>query len=424
VRQTDPRAVGRLGRLAPPGDRRQGRRPGPDARYTSGMKRVAPALILLCLAAGGWAASALAQNPATDAPPPSLADARQALSSGRTADALRMAGQIVRNAPRSRDAAELQIQVLVRLEDVPRAAAAYDRYVGLVGKPDAALLGSIALEQLHITADNALDDPRLAVAALERLARAGDAWGKERLERLAIDDAGTTAAVLADGALARLGDNAAAARLSALVSSERLRDKTTLTEELGSLGSKANLGDLRALLQDPDPLTRMAAMTALGDLGDKGAIAAVRALLSDDYPPVRSHAALTLKRLGDSEGNEAVARMMASPVGDVRLDALAADRSVRDADRRSMARAILSDPDPHTQIKAARALAASDPDAARVVLNRLAADPDVSARRGAVRALEDLQPVDLVLFRRLLGDPSEWVRVHAAGGILAAVRKK
>jgi HEAT repeat protein len=365
-----------------------------------------------------------AQVPARQAPPPTASDVRRALAEGRTADAARLADALVRSAPKSRDAAEIQIQIFVRLEDVPRALAGYDRYVAAVGRPDGALLGPIALQQLRITAANAVDDPRLAVEALERLARAGDPTGKARLQQMSIDEAGTTKGILADGALARLGDDSAAARLSALVSSESFRNKGALAEELARIGSKASVADLRALLQDSDPYTRITAMTALGNLGDKESIPVIRGMLSDDYPPVRSYAALTLKRLGDTEGNEAVARMMTSPAGDVRLEALAADRTLPGADRRTEVRALLADPSPLTQIKAAQAIAADDPETARSVLARVAGDPDVTTRRAAARALEALKPADLGLFRRLLADPSDWVRVYAAGGILAALRDR
>jgi HEAT repeat protein len=388
------------------------------------MRQLASVAAAILLSAGWLAVPAEAQVPATGAPPPSVSDVRQALAERRTVDAIRMADALVRSAPRNRDAADTQIQVFLRLEDVPRALAGYDRYVGVVGKPDATLLGPIALQQLRVTADTAMDDPRLAIEALERLARAGDQSGQSRLQQISIDRAGSTLAVLADGALARLGDASASARLSNLVSSDGLRDKSTLVEAIARSGSKSSVADLRALLQDPEPHTRIAAMEALGRLGDRESIPAIRTLLQDDYPPVRSRAVLVLARLGDGEVSEAVARMKESPVGDVRLEAFASDRSLPAADRRAAVRAILADPDPLTRVKAAEAFVSEDPEAARSVLVRVAGDPDVTARREAARALEGLKPADLVVFRRLLSDPSDWVRVHAAGGILAALKDK
>jgi HEAT repeat protein len=386
------------------------------------MKQVMRVAVAAFLGAGCLAASAAAQAPA--APPPTLADARLALAEGRPADALRLAEAVSRATPRSRDAADLQVQILVRLENLPRALSAYDRYAGAVGRPDQALLARIALNQLRITADTAVDDPRLAIEALERLARAGEPEGKSRLQQISIDRAGAPVAVLADGALARLGDTSAMARLSGLVYSEGLRDKSTVVEAIARTGSKAGAADLRALLQDPEPHTRIAAMEALGRLGDKESIPAIRPLLQDDYPPVRSSAVLTLARLGDSGVSDAVAKMKESPAGDVRLEALASDRTLREADRRAAVRIVLADPDPLTRIRAAEAIAAEDPEAARAVLLRAAGDPDVTVRREAARVLENLKPVDLAVCRRLLADPSDWVRVYAAGAVFAAAGTK
>ena len=365
-----------------------------------------------------------AQAPAPQAPPASVSEARRALAEGRTADALRMADTVARNAPRNRDSAELQIQILVRMEELPRALSAYDRYAGAVGKPDAALLAPIALQQLRVTADTSVDDPRLAIEALERLARAGEPSGQSRLKQISIDRAGSSLAVLADGALARLGDASASARLSGLVSSDGLRDKSTLVEAIARSGSKSGAVDLRALLQDPDPYTRMAATEALGRLGDRESIPAIRVLLQDDYPPVRSRAVLALARLGDAEVGEAVARMRESPVGDVRVEALAWDRTLPAVDRRAAVMAVLADPDPLKRITAAEAIAAEDPEAAKAALVRVTGEADMTARREAARALEALKPADLAVCRRLLADPSDWVRVYAAGAVLAGVATK
>jgi HEAT repeat protein len=388
------------------------------------MKPVTSVAIAVLIGVACVAVPSGAQAPAPQAPPGSVPEARRALAEGRTADALRMADTAARNAPRSRDAAALQIQILTGLEELPRALSAYDRYAGAVGKPDAALLAPIALQQLRITAAIAVDDPRLASEALERLARAGDAAAKARLQQISIDRAGTSLAVLADGALARLGDASASARLSTLVSSEGIRDKSTLIEAIARSGSRSAVIDLRALLQDPDPNARMAAMEALGRLGDRESIPAIRALLQDDYPPLRSRAVMTLARLGDSEVGESIARMRESPAGDVRLEALALDRTLSAADRRAATKAALADPDPLTRVRAAEAIAAEDPAAARAALVRVTGEADPTLRREAARALEALKPADLGVCRRLLADPSDWVRTYAAGAVLAEAGTK
>lgn len=116
--------------------------------------------------------------------------------------------------------------------------------------------------------------------------------------------------------------------------------------------------------------------------------------------------------------------MRESPVGDVRLEVLASDRTLPAADRRAAVKAILADPDPLTRVKAAEAIAAEEPVAAKVALVRVTGDADMTARREAARALETLKPVDLAVCRRLLADPSDWVRVYAAGAVLAGAGTK
>jgi hypothetical protein len=388
------------------------------------MKPVTRVATAVLISVGCLAVPSGAQAPGKETRPPSLAEARQAFAEGRTADALRMADTIVRVQPRSRDAADLHVRALLRLEDLPRALAAYDRYTVAIGQHDATLLAPIALQQLRVTAETAVDDPRLAIEALERLARAGDASGLARLKQISIDRTGTSLAVLADGALARLGDASASARLSTLALSAGLRDKSTLIDAIARSGSRSAAIDLRGLLQDPDPYTRIAATEALGRLGDRESIPAIRALLQDDYPPLRSRAVMTLARLGDSAVGESIARMKESPAADVRLEALAWDRTLPAADRRAAVKAILADPDPLTRVRAAEAIAAEEPAAARAALVRVTGEADMTARREAARALEALKPADLDACRRLLADPSDWVRIYAAGAILAGAGTK
>ena len=64
------------------------------------------------------------------------------------------------------------------------------------------------------------------------------------------------------------------------------------------------------------------------------------------------------------------------------------------------------------------------PAAARAVLTAVAGDADSTARRLAARALASLEPPDLTILRRLLEDSTGWVRMYAAGGVLAAAAGK
>jgi HEAT repeat protein len=108
----------------------------------------------------------------------------------------------------------------------------------------------------------------------------------------------------------------------------------------------------------------------------------------------------------------------------VRLEALALDRTLSAADRRAAVKTVLADPDPLTRVRAAEAIAAEDPEAAKAALVRVTGEADVTARREAARALEAVKPADLGVCRRLLADPSDWVRVYAAGAVLAGVATK
>jgi HEAT repeat protein len=353
-----------------------------------------------------------------------LTTGRQALVEGRAADARQLAEAVLRTAPGNREAALLQITALEELGEHARALGAYDTFAAQTRRQDAGLLAPVATSELRAIAGRAGPDVRLRTEALERLARAGDSGATAELRRTATGNTGTGAAMLADVALARVGDADAVARLSTAATAETTRDKSVVVEALQRSGAK-NLGPtLVQLLQDPSPRTRAAAADAAGVLNEKSAVPVLRGLLADEDSRVRWRAALALKRLGDSSGDEAIAAGLKSPVSSVRLSAIEADRAPRDAARRTALKAILDDPDPLNRIRAAEAAATDDPAVARAVLMTVVGEPDLTARREACRALESLPPFDVGLFRRLLGDREDAVRVPAAGGILAAARAK
>jgi HEAT repeat protein len=56
------------------------------------------------------------------------------------------------------------------------------------------------------------------------------------------------------------------------------------------------------------------------------------------------------------------------------------------------------------------------------VLAAAAADQDSTPRRAAADVLERIRSTDVALFRRLLGDSSDWVRMHAAGAVLGVTQ--
>jgi HEAT repeat protein len=308
--------------------------------------------------------------------------------------------------------------------DIRRAYGAYDRFVETGGRHDASLLAPIAAEELRAIGQHATDDPSLQAEALERLARRGDTQALSDLQRMATSRPNTGVAALADGALARLGDANALTRLAAMASSSAMSNKAIVAEAIRRSGSRQYAGAVVPLLTDPDWQTRIQTVRALAELGYTAAIPEIRTLLTDENPQVRSSAAVALKRLGDPGGDEQSAAMLRSGNAGARLEGLQADPGSSRADINVAARQLAADPDPLNRVKAAEALAGDDPAAALTVLRRAAEDSDSTTRRLAARGLEGLRPTDVALLRRLLEDESGWVRMYAAGGVLAAAEAK
>jgi HEAT repeat protein len=331
---------------------------------------------------------------------------------------------LAQGAAPDRAAVKASIEEAVASRDSRRGYEAYDRFVAANRGPDAGLLSPLAADELRALGMHAVSDPRLQVEAWERLARHGDAEASAALQRMALDRPGSPVAPLANGALARLGDDTAADRLAAMVSSGTLQDKSNVIEAMRRSGLTTRAHVLLPLLGDPDPVTRGEAAEALAVLGYRSAGSEIRPLLSDSDPRVRSKAALALKRLGDTGANPAVEAMLRSNVGSARLDALEADPASDRRDIAAAARQLMADPDPLNRVRGAEAMARSDPGAAHAALAAVAGDADSTARRLAARALASLDPADLTLLRRLLEDGAGWVRMYAAGGVLAAADKK
>ena len=92
----------------------------------------------------------------------------------------------------------------------------------------------------------------------------------------------------------------------------------------------------------------------------------------------------------------------------------------KDREWTGVAKLLLANPNGLTRLRAAELLLSAEPEAARAVLAKAAADGNPVVRQEAVRILETLAPYDVKLLRGLLGDTSSWVRLHAAGALLAA----
>jgi hypothetical protein len=383
---------------------------------------VTTTLIVLCSSVPP--AHAGQQRSAPPDPARLVAAAKDALSAGRAADAVASADAALALSPVNRDAAEIKIAALSSLGDARRAREAYSGFVTHTGAEDALLLRAVALADLRATAADVQADAPLRIAALARLAKNGDKGAQDELRRLAEQSAGGITLVLANAALAELGDRTAPLRLAELASSDRIRDKGWIADALRSANAKDQAYVLVPLLHDEDPFTRVRAADALGRLGHEAAIPELRALLSDERPSVRATAALALKRLGDDSGDELVTAMANSQVASTRLEALEASRSAKPADRAAAIKLLAADRDPLGRVRAAELIARDDPASARAALAPLAEQGDIAVRRDAVRVLETLAPADLALLHRLLGDANAWIRMHAASGVLNATRGK
>jgi hypothetical protein len=387
------------------------------------MRSVVSGLVVVGLLAGG---PSFAQQRATaPAPPASLmAAAREALTAGRAANAVAIAEAVLQQSASHRDATDVRICGLVSLGNVRAAHEAYDRFVTLSRVEDLALLRPIALGHLRAMAADGAVEWRLRVAALERLAKSGDAGADRDLQRLSAEGAGTGLGVMADAALAKVGDKAAVRRLADAASSDRLRDKSLVADALRAVGARDQAHVLVPLLADENPMTRIAALEALADLGYKPAIPEIRALLDDDYRGMPGRAALALKRLGDSSADDRLGDLSKSPAPDMWLVAIDLSPAMKPADRDAIIKQVLANADPRMRVRAAEVLARTDPAAARGILGKIAEEGDVSARTEAARGLEPLAAAgDAGVLHKLVGEPNPWLRLYGAGGVVAATRR-
>jgi hypothetical protein len=350
------------------------------------------------------------------------ADAERALSSGSPAEAIRLADALLAQSPRNRAAAQIKIRALVSTGDVAAARATYEQHAALANGEDGGLLRPIAVGELQSAAAEAGLDLALRINALERLAAGGETAAADELRAISADRAGQGAGVLADAALARLGDGTASSRLGSAARSNRIPDKAIVAEAIESAGATDQATALIQLLDDASPTARAAAADALGTLGCRQAVANLRIRLSDEQPTVRVRAAVALKRLGDSAGDSLVGAMLKSPAPDARLAALEVSPSVAPAERAAIIDAAIADEDPLNRIKGAAVLAKDDPTAARAVLLALIDNADLTVRREAARVLDTLATGDLRLLRGLMASKDGWTRAYAAGRILAATR--
>ncbi len=365
----------------------------------------------LILASGVvWPAVAAGVSP--DAAQTALAQARAALSAGRLDEAVKLADGLLSATPSNREAVDVKIRALTTGGKSDLALRAYDAYAASAKRQDAGLLTPLAEGALQILGAPTQTETRLRAEALERLARHGRASARSDLEKMALS--------ASDASLARLGDVKAALRLAELAASPAVQNKVPIIENLRAAKAVKQAYVLVPLLDDTNPLVQVAAAQALGALGHREALPQLRGLLEARVPYVRMSAAVAIARLGDRSADAQITSLLKSDSPDVRLLAVEALADGKDRGWTSVAKALLADPNGLTRLRAAELLLTAEPDAARPVLAKAASDANPVVRQEAVRVLETRAPYDVRLLRSLLADSSAWVRLHAAGALLAA----
>ena len=354
------------------------------------------------------------------------------VTSGLVLAALAWAGGSVRAKVQEPPAAQsAPAQARAKAEAAVRAAAAsgqsfqaldaYDRYYATAKAHDAGLIALLAKGALTAAAADRASPAH--VPALERLARSGDASARAQLESEASGDSTLMrGGIVADCALARLGDSRAVDRLIYRIEDESPADKGMMLNGLAEAGAKRAAYAVVPLLGDANPSNRLAAVRALAKIGAPEHIASLTAAFeAESRAFVRQFIAMALRALGGSAGDALLAEMERASSDESRLLALEAYHASKSPKWPALAHELLRSPDEGPRLKAAVLLGLADADA-RQALAAAAKSTNVATRELAVMALESAGSRDTSLLLSLLRDPSPVVRTYAAGALLAANR--
>jgi hypothetical protein len=341
-----------------------------------------------------WVAAPVLAQPASDAT--ALSRAYAALAAGRTAEAQRVAEQLLADQPRHHGAAT----VAVLAASTSGSNTGLDMYEGWLAASrheDAFILEPVAIAVLHqLGADG---------GALQEDAKA--------LLTGIPADGGSRSGSATPPTSADRGRQMAADLRGAEGGSKVLRLRS-----LALTGYLDAVPQVLPLPSDPTPEIRAAAADTLGELGASQAIAPLQALLRDPASEVRSSAALALHRLGDSAGDTMVTELLASGIPDLQLqaaDAMAADAP---ASWVPYVEPLLASDAPMTRLNAARLMLPVAPDKARPVLEGLLAHANPVVVGEMAKILADQRLADLPTIRRLLRHPSGPARLQGATALL------
>jgi HEAT repeat protein len=331
-------------------------------------------------------------------------------------DTVTRAREVLAGSPREREAAAAKIEALVAAHDLARALDVYDAYARGIRDEDPRLISPIARAELQGLSHDPAD--RLRIAALEALARAGDARARTALLPTPGTGGEGGSTFWATRALATLGEQAAQLKLAALA---RDGSGPMRIEALGSLEHAA--GDttpiVMAGLGDRDPLVRTAAARAAGRLLLRSTIPALRSAREDPVFLVRLTAAAALRQLGDPDGDAPTKAALASALPDARLLAASAFAAGSDKHWVGAVQPLLTNPDGIIRLQAAAMLLRDARQPAMETLRGALADPNPAIRAEAARALASDATGGIAGMRVLLRDRDPWVRFHAASAVLA-----
>jgi|EndMetStandDraft_5_1072996.scaffolds.fasta_scaffold52881_2 HEAT repeat protein len=340
--------------------------------------------------------------------------ARDALKSGRAANAIELSDSVLQGAPDNLAAMGVKIDATIALGDLRSALRAYDTFVQMTGRDDVTVLAPIARAHLKVLSQSTLI--AVKIDALEALAAHGDAEAKTTLQTLLKDDnAGRPAAE----ALARLGDKAAAQRVVQLVSQAQGGQRAEAVRSLATLKDVPAEDIVREALKANDPALQAAGADVAAARGMKSLVPELRQTATTGIAQGQYRAAIALVTLGDSTGRERVAEALASDIPDSRLSAAAALRKNGDKSWVARVTPLLTNQDGLNRFFAAEMLLPEDRSAAMRVLHPATADPNPVIRAEAARILSQAPSTDISQLRPFLADPAPRARLWAAKGVLA-----
>lgn len=345
--------------------------------------------------------------------------ARDALKSGRAANAIELSDNVLSGAPDNLAAIGVKIDAMIALGDLRGALRAYDGFVSTTGRDDVTVLMPVARAQLKVLTQATLISVK--IDALEALALHGDAEAKTTLQTLMKDDSASRPAA---EAMARLGDKAAAQRVVQLASQAQGSQRSEALRTLATIKDAPAEALVREALKANDPALQAAGADVAAARGMKTLLPELRQTAASGIAQGQYRAAIALVALGDSAGRERVAEALASDIPESRLSAAAALRKSGDKSWVVRVTPLLTNPDGLNRFFAAEMLLSEDRAGAMKVLHPATADPNPVIRAEASRILAEAASTDISQIRPFLSDPAPRARLWAAKGVLAKAAEK